>query len=83
MTRVYILARYWYLLLAGVAVIGSVVALVTEPGVRGSLLLLGGAAWCWLIGRALTGKARAARRHRVLRKRRLERERDGLAPPRG
>jgi hypothetical protein len=83
MGRVYVLARFWYLLLAGASVIASAVALATGPGIRGSLLLLGGGVWCLLVGLALTRKARAAQRHRALRRRRLERERDGLAPPRG
>ena len=59
-----------------------VVALIGGMGIK-SLIALGAAIWWLLFSRYWAKKARAAQRHRGLRRRRLERERKGLAPPRG
>ena len=70
-------------LLGAVACTGLfVVALVGGMGLK-SLLFLGAGIWWLLFSRYWAKKARAARRHRDLRERRLERERNGLVPPRG
>jgi tetrahydromethanopterin S-methyltransferase subunit C len=75
-------SRDWDLVAAAVGLIAFVVAVVTGGGIK-SLAFLGAAIWWLLFGRYWAKKSRAAQRHRELRRRRLERERNGLAPPPG
>jgi hypothetical protein len=63
------------------SVVGFAVALLTGMGIK-SLAFLGAAIWWMVLSRYWAKQARAARRHRELRAKRLERERRGLAPPR-
>jgi hypothetical protein len=82
MRWLYPLFRGKDLALAAESVVAFVVALATGLGVE-SVAFLGAGLWWMLMSRYWTHKARAARRHRELRERRLDRERRGLAPPRG
>jgi flagellar biosynthesis component FlhA len=64
------------------ATIAFVIALVAGLGLE-AFAFLGAGIWWLALSRYWTGKERAARRHRELRAKRLEREREGVAPPRG
>jgi len=57
-------------------------ALAAGMGVK-SLAFLGACIWWVFFSRFWARQARDSARHRQLRRRRLERERQGLAPPRG
>jgi hypothetical protein len=58
------------------------IAVMAGHGMK-SLAFLGAGIWWIVSSRYWASKARAARRHRELHYKRLERERKGLAPPRG
>lgn len=82
MARLFTAFRRGDLAFAAGSAVCFVIALVTGLGVKALPFL--GAALGWLLaGRYWAGKARAAERHRELRRQRLERERRGVAPPRG
>jgi hypothetical protein len=68
--------------LAAASLVAFVIALVAGEGWK-SLAFIGAGIWWMLVSRYWAGRARAAHRHRELRNKRLERERKGLAPPRG
>jgi hypothetical protein len=82
MGRLYAAFRIWDLIAAAACTILFVVALIAGMGIK-SLLFLGAGVWWMLFSRYWAKQARAARRHRQLREKRLERERKGLVPPRG
>ena len=82
MTRLFPLFRRWNNVLAVGSGLAFIAALIAGVGLK-SLAFLGAAAWWMLLSRYWAGKARDAKRHRELREKRLERERKGLAPPRG
>jgi hypothetical protein len=81
-TRLFKAFRWRDLALAIGSAIAFVAALVTGLGLE-ALAFLGAGIWWLLFSRYWAGKARAAERHRELRRRRLERERKDLVPPRG
>ena len=82
MARLYAVFRRTDLVFAVASVVLFVVALVDGQGMR-SFAFIGAGVWWMCLSRYWAGKARAAQRHRELRKKRLEREHKGLAPPRG
>jgi hypothetical protein len=82
MARMFAAFRIWDLI-AAVACTGLfATALIGGMGIK-SLVFFGAGVWWFLFSRYWAKQARAARRHRELREKRLERERQGLAPPRG
>jgi hypothetical protein len=70
------------LVLAVASVAAFVGALASGHGIQSLAFLGAGVGWL-LVSHLWAGKARAAKRHRELREKRLDRERRGLAPPRG
>jgi len=82
MGRWYSAFRVWDLIAGALCLFLFVVSLIGGMGSK-SLLFLGAGIWWLLFSRYWAGKARAARRHRELREKRLEREREGVVRPRG
>jgi hypothetical protein len=80
--RLFTAFRRWDLALAIGSAVAFVIALIAGLGLE-ALAFLAAGVWWLLLGRYWAGKASAAQRHRELRQKRLERERKGLAPPRG
>ncbi len=82
MSWLFTASRWYHLALAIASPVAFVIALVAGLGLQ-ALAFVGAAIWWLLFSRYWAGKAQAADRHRELRRRRLERECKGLAPPRG
>ena len=80
-SRLYGWFQAYGLVLAAVGVIALVAALASGVGAR-SLAFLAAALFWLAVARYWGHRAAAAKRHRGLRARRLERERAGLAPRR-
>jgi hypothetical protein len=82
MAQLFAAFRRWNRTLAATSVVAFIVASITGLWPE-SLAFLAAGMWWALLARYWAGKATSAQRHGELRAKRLERERMGLAPPRG